>query len=213
MTWKVQPLFATPLAQSSINPEVCDILTDMLEDYDFAEDDDGLSAVSVNKHVMHDNVNKVAITTSKHVLHNKSAVLDYFTRKVRQCICELGYLCDVQITTSWFTATLSGGSAQEHAHCNSWFSGVVYFDEYDPDSSPIQFVNPPSGVYVSPSTDNEYNATDHVIVPSKGTILLFPSGIRHRVLKNYSQYERYSLAFNVLPKGHVDVGDSSYTYQ
>ena len=84
---------------------------------------------------------------------------------------------------------------------------------YDDNTAPIQFVNPPSGVYVSPSTDNEYNATDHVVVPSRGTILLFPSNIRHRVLKNYSQYERYSLAFNVLPKGHVDVGDSSYTYQ
>ena len=197
MNWKTQPLFTNPLAESSINPEVCEILTDMLQDYDFGEDDDGLSAVSVNKHV----------------LHNKPSVLEYLTRKVRQAVCDLGYHCDVQITTSWFTATLTGGSADEHAHCNSWFSAIVYFDEYDKDSSPIQFVNPPSGVYVSPSTDNEYNATDHVVVPSRGTILLFPSTIRHRVLKNYSQYERYSLAFNVLPKGHVDVGDSSYTYQ
>ena len=169
----------------------------MLPDYEFGEDEGGLSAVTINKHV----------------LHNKPAVLDYFTRRVRQCICELGYHCDVQITTSWFTVTMPGGSADEHAHCNSWFSGVVYFDEYDEDSSPIQFVNPPSGVYVTPSTDNEYNATDEVIVPERGTILLFPSSVRHRVLKNYSHYERYSLAFNVLPKGHVDVGDSSYTYQ
>ena len=98
MTWKVQPLFPNPLAQSSINPEVCEILTDMLQDYDFAEDDDGLSAVSVNKHV----------------LHNKPAVLEYLTRKVRQAVCDLGYHCDVQITTSWFTATLTGGSADEH---------------------------------------------------------------------------------------------------
>jgi len=197
MTWKTQPLFPKPLSKSKVNEDVCEILVEMLPDYEFGEDEGGLSAVTINKHV----------------LHNKPAVLDYLTRRVRQCVCELGYHCDVQITTSWFTATLSGGSADEHAHCNSWFSGVVYFDEYDEDSSPIQFVNPPSGVYVTPSTDNEYNATDEVIVPERGTILLFPSSVRHRVLKNYSQYERYSLAFNVLPKGHVDVGDSSYTYQ
>ena len=197
MTWKTQPLFPHPLSKSKVNEDVCEILVEMLPDYEFGEDEGGLSAVTINKHV----------------LHNKPAVLDYLTRRVRQCVCELGYHCDVQITTSWFTATLSGGSADEHAHCNSWFSGVVYFDEYDEDSSPIQFVNPPSGVYVTPSTDNEYNATDEVIVPERGTILLFPSSVRHRVLKNYSHYERYSLAFNVLPKGHVDVGDSSYTYQ
>ena len=197
MTWKTRPLFPNPLSTSRINEDVCEILVEMLPDYEFGEDEGGLSAVTINKHV----------------LHNKPAVLDYLTRRVRQCVCELGYHCDVQITTSWFTATLSGGSADEHAHCNSWFSGVVYFDEYDEDSSPIQFVNPPSGVYVTPATDNEYNATDEVIVPERGTILLFPSSVRHRVLKNYSQYERYSLAFNVLPKGHVDVGDSSYTYQ
>ena len=197
MTWKTQPLFPNPLSKSKVNEDVCEILVEMLPDYEFGEDEGGLSAVTINKHV----------------LHKKPAVLDYLTRRVRQCVCELGYHCDVQNTTSWFTATLSGGSADEHAHCNSWFSGVVYFDEYDEDSSPIQFVNPPSGVYVTPSTDNEYNATDEVIVPERGTILLFPSSVRHRVLKNYSQYERYSLAFNVLPKGHVDVGDSSYTYQ
>ena len=197
MTWKTQPLFPQPLSKSKVNEDVCEILVDMLPDYEFGEDEGGLSAVTINKHV----------------LHNKPAVLDYLTRRVRQCICELGYHCDVQITTSWFTATLEGGSADEHAHCNSWFSGIVYFDEYDEDSSPIQFVNPPSGVYVTPATDNAYNATDEVVVPERGTILLFPSNVRHRVLKNYSQYERYSLAFNVLPKGHVDVGDSSYTYQ
>ena len=197
MTWKTRPLFPNPLSTSRINEDVCEILVEMLPDYEFGEDEGGLSAVTINKHV----------------LHNKPAVLDYLTRRVRQCVCELGYHCDVQITTSWFTATLSGGSADEHAHCNSWFSGVVYFDEYDEDSSPIQFVNPPSGVYVTPSTDNEYNATDEVIVPERGTILLFPSSVRHRVLKNYSQYERYSLAFNVLPKGMIDVGDSSYLYQ
>jgi len=197
MTWKTQPLFPQPLSKSKVNEDVCEILVDMLPDYEFGEDEGGLSAVTINKHV----------------LHNKPAVLDYLTRRVRQCICELGYHCDVQITTSWFTATLEGGSADEHAHCNSWFSGVVYFDEYDEDSSPIQFVNPPSGVYVTPATDNAYNATDEVVVPERGTILLFPSSVRHRVLKNYSQYDRYSLAFNVLPKGHVDVGDSSYTYQ
>ena len=197
MTWNLHPLFPHPLAKSRINPEICDILTDMLQEYEFSEDEDGLSAVTINKHV----------------LHSKNSVLDYFTRKVRQAICEIGYYCDVQITTSWFTATLPRGSADEHAHCNSWFSAVVYFDEYDADSAPIQFVNPPSGVYVSPSKDNDYNATDHVEVPSKGTIILFPSSIRHRVLKNYSQYERYSLAFNVMPKGVIDVGDSSYVYQ
>ena len=135
MTWTIQPLFPKPLASSKINEDVCDILCDDVKDYEFTLD-------------IEETGTEGGITTNKHVLHNKPALLDYFTRKVRECICRLGYHCDIQITTSWYTVTFPGGYSAEHAHCNSWYSAVVYFADYDDDSSQIQFVNPPSGVYV-----------------------------------------------------------------
>ena len=200
MTWNLDYLFPKPLASSKINEDVCDILTEMCNEYEFGLDNE-------------DSGQDGGVTTNKHVLHNKPAVLDYLTRRVRECVCYLGYHCDVQITTSWFTVTFPGGFANEHAHTNSWFSGVVYYDVYDDDSSQLQFVDPPSGVYVTPANMNEFNATDYRVAPERGTIILFPSDVRHKVLKNYSNIDRFSLAFNVMPKGHVDVGDSSYTYQ
>ena len=128
MTWTIQPLFPKPLASSKINEEVCDILCDDVQDYEFTLD-------------IEETGTEGGITTNKHVLHNKPALLDYFTRKVRECMCRLGYHCDIQITTSWYTVTFPGGYSAEHAHCNSWYSAVVYFADYDDDSSQIQFVN------------------------------------------------------------------------
>ena len=200
MTWTIQPLFPKPLASSKINEEVCDILVDMCQEYDFSLDGDEAGEEG-------------GVTINKHVLHNKPAVLEYLTRKVRECICRLGYHCDVQITTSWFTVTFEGGYANEHAHCNSWYSAVVYFADYDDDSSQIQFVNPPSGVYVHPADYNDYNCSDAKVLPERGNIILFPSDVRHKILVNHSKEDRFSMAFNILPKGYIDAGDSSYLYQ
>ena len=109
--------------------------------------------------------------------------------------------------------TFPGGYAAEHAHCNSWYSAVVYFGDYDDDSSQIQFVDPPSGVYVQPEEFNDYNCSDAKVSPQRGTIILFPSEVRHKILVNHSKEDRFSMAFNILPKGSIDVGDSSYLYQ
>ena len=95
MTWTIQPLFPKPLASSKINEEVCDILCDDVQDYEFTLD-------------IEETGTEGGITTNKHVLHNKPALLDYFTRKVRECMCRLGYHCDIQITTSWDTVTFPG---------------------------------------------------------------------------------------------------------
>ena len=51
MTWKTQPLFPHPLSKSKVNEDVCEILVEMLPDYEFGEDEGGLSAVTINKHV------------------------------------------------------------------------------------------------------------------------------------------------------------------
>ena len=200
MTWTIQPLFPKPLASSKINEEVCDILCDDVQDYEFTLD-------------IEETGTEGGITTNKHVLHNKPALLDYFTRKVRECMCRLGYHCDIQITTSWYTVTFPGGYSAEHAHCNSWYSAVVYFADYDDDSSQIQFVNPPSGVYVHPADYTDYNCSDAKVSPERGNIILFPSDVRHKILVNHSKEDRFSMAFNILPKGYIDAGDSSYLYQ
>ncbi len=200
MTWNLTPLFPKPLATSKINEEVCNILCDDVNDYEFTLD-------------IEETGTEGGITTNKHILHNKPALLEYFTRKVRECICRLGYHCDVQITTSWYTVTFPSGHSAEHAHCNSWYSAVVYFTDYDDDSSQIRFVNPPSGIYVHPADYNDYNAGDVRVAPARGNIILFPSEVRHKIMINHSQENRYSMAFNILPKGYIDAGDSSYLYQ
>ncbi len=48
----------------------------------------------------------------------------------------------------------------------------------------------------------------YVITPAHGRLCLFPSYLRHKVEKNESDVTRYSLAFNILPKGRWNVQDS-----
>ena len=54
MTWTIQPLFPKPLASSKINEEVCDILCDDVQDYEFTldiEETGTEGGITTNKHV------------------------------------------------------------------------------------------------------------------------------------------------------------------
>ena len=54
MTWTIQPLFPKPLASSKINEEVCDILCEDVQDYEFTldiEETGTEGGITTNKHV------------------------------------------------------------------------------------------------------------------------------------------------------------------
>ena len=52
------------------------------------------------------------------------------------------YKNDFVISTSWMSKTDPGGYSQMHMHKNSFYSGVYYFNEYDNDSSALEFETP-----------------------------------------------------------------------
>ena len=121
------------------------------------------------------------------------------------------------ITTSWITITRKGNLSQYHNHRNSFWSGVYYFqDEYPEGSSSIQFSNPitPFSDYCYSSYDienfNHYNCESWGFLPEPKQLLLFPSYLMHRIMKNNSDKVRHSLAFNIVPIGRWGECDSSY---
>ena len=123
------------------------------------------------------------------------------------------YKNDFVISTSWMSKTDPGGYSQMHMHKNSFYSGVYYFNEYDNDSSALEFETPLTAYadfQLIPTEFNMMNSNSWKIWPEKNLLVLFPSYLRHGVLHNKSNETRYSLAFNVVPIGKYGEGDSAY---
>ena len=116
------------------------------------------------------------------------------------------YDCSFKLTTSWATRSDSFEESSVHRHLNSWLSGVFYLQ----DNNSISFFNKDTGGFLGdPREWNQYNTLTTNIKTHKNTLLLFPSHLYHRIppldLKGVT---RYSLSFNVLPKGFFGSGDS-----
>jgi len=126
------------------------------------------------------------------------------------------YKNNFKITTSWITKIDPGGYAQLHSHKNSFYSGVYYFDEYTPQSSPIEFETPLRShwdFYIIPREFSIMNSFSWKVPPEKNLLIFFPSYLQHRVLTNQESKSRYSLAFNIVPVGECGEGDSTFNYK
>lgn len=113
-----------------------------------------------------------------------------------------------EITTSWLNKSMPGGWHDLHWHSNSMVSGVWY-PKVPANSGAICFHKERSHTNLWRDTlcidfDNitEYNS-EAAIMPELNTLLLFPSILNHSVLDNKSNDARYSLAFNVFPRGII----------
>tara|TARA_Y100001951_G_scaffold50682_1_gene40027 strand:- start:231 stop:821 length:591 start_codon:yes stop_codon:yes gene_type:complete len=113
-----------------------------------------------------------------------------------------------RIFSSWITQTHPrDSSAGSHVHSNSWLSGV-YYPKGDPGFS-IKFFNDHTPTFFTPPIKyNIYNSTDWTIVPEDNFLILFFSQLRHKIMPNQSNNPRFSLSFNILPKGEIGEGDS-----
>jgi len=119
------------------------------------------------------------------------------------------YDCNYRLTTSWATKADSFEESEVHCHSNSWLSGVYY----PQDNNKICFDNKDMGYFLgAPREWNQYNTRNINVSTHKNTLLLFPSHLYHRIPSlDLKGVTRYSLAFNVLPKGSFGVkGTDSY---
>lgn len=110
--------------------------------------------------------------------------------------------CEPVITTSWLTYQKEGSHNNKHKHMNSWFSGVLYFDNDYTDAAKLELKNPLVN-YTSFCLDVDMRfreTSEFNIVPEPNKLVLFPSYLFHTTSRQNSKKTRHSLAFNVLPK-------------
>jgi uncharacterized protein (TIGR02466 family) len=112
-----------------------------------------------------------------------------------------------RIFSSWLTKVKPKISSHSHNHANSWLSGV-YYPKGDPGFSIKFFYDNTSTFYTTPTEFNIYNSTDWTFFPEDNHLILFFSQLRHQLMPNQSTKDRFSLAFNILPRGKFGTGDS-----
>jgi|TARA_B100000035_G_scaffold279515_1_gene259169 uncharacterized protein (TIGR02466 family) len=115
---------------------------------------------------------------------------------------------DFKISSSWFTKTSPNHMSHFHRHYNCYYSGVFYIDTDE--GGEIIFENMADERFLlNKIEDNDYNSRSFIFKTENKMVIFFPSDIHHRIAENKTNKDRYSLAFNFYPIGHIGVRDSN----
>lgn len=108
---------------------------------------------------------------------------------------------------SWYNTNRYGDHHAPHTHPRSYLSGTYYVrvppapaSLQDPHARPgcISFYDPCTAAnMVTVKTGRDARAA-HVVAPSPGTLLMWPSPVQHYVHPNLSEEHRVTISFNVL---------------
>jgi len=112
-----------------------------------------------------------------------------------------------RIFSSWLTKVEPKGYGDSHRHSNSWLSGI-YYPKGDPGFSVKFFFDNKSQFFTDPIEYNIFNSSHWTVPAEDNLLILFFSQLRHQIMPNQSTEDRFSLAFNLLPKGEFGKSDS-----
>jgi len=202
MNHNLTPLFPIPLYQSNIERDSDDL--NFIKSQVFSRMPAENGSYTENKRIL-DSAELVGLRGKI------QAHIDYFLHQILDCDDRLNF----EIQNSWVNRHDRNDFAGSHRHSNSIISGIYYLEVYD-QSGAIVFQKDKS--YYNLWTDtveigfnyqqhgdqdrlNVFNADAWGIYPQVGDLILFPSLLYHSVTENLSDKTRYSLAFNVFPKG------------
>jgi uncharacterized protein (TIGR02466 family) len=131
--------------------------------------------------------------------------VDFYVREV----LVVNKSIEFYITNSWINVYRRGEQAGAHMHHNSLISGVLYLKATQDSGDLVFYRDVLSLVPFPPALDldmdsfNLYNCKSWGHKPKTNDICLFPSVVSHSVEPNYSDEERWSLAFNVFARGNL----------
>jgi len=202
--YKVIGIFATPLVKvpNFLSEEQCSDMLELCKTLDYKDKMVSDVRMSLELNVI-----------SKHFVDIKNSIEKTFTEFAYE-VLGIEPTCDFKICSSWATRTPSNGQGIPHVHVNSYWSGVLYFDD---ETSPISFNRETDNTifHFNTPTINEWNAPylNLNLENDKGSMILFPSKLINRIVQNKSMKTRYSIAFNLLPNGLFGLDDSSSRIQ
>lgn len=107
----------------------------------------------------------------------------------------------------WYNTNRYGDHHAPHTHPRSYLSGTFYVrvppppaDVADPAARPacISFYDPRTGANMVTEGSEPDARPSHVVRPSPGSLLMWPSPMQHSVHPNLSQEHRVSISFNLI---------------
>ena len=107
----------------------------------------------------------------------------------------------IKLVNIWFNINKPGDSNMMHTHPQSIISGV-YYVQVPRKSGNIIFHSPAAELISSylprgyVNSYDRYNSCSWSVTPKEGTVVLFPSWLRHHVEINESKKDRITLSFN-----------------
>lgn len=201
MNFKVTPLFAVPLYQTSISP-LSNEEKNFIESLEYKRMPADNGEYTQNKFIL-DSVELSGL---------KNRILEKTKHYIHE-VLNVDTAVDFKIENSWINRHRQNDFAGSHRHSNSLVSGVYYID-VDRQSGAIIFEKNKSSFNLFTDTvdipfkkDNQslnvFNAEAWGIVPKNNDLILFPSLLYHSVSESQSDKLRYSLAFNMFPRGNL----------
>ncbi len=201
ISFEVLPLFSYPVCQMTVIEDLSSFFNDIKENLEFESTD------SEDSHDMYMSKNLYVL---KKYPELKEILLKYFYVFVDNVL--KAEKTNFNITTSWVTKTNKKSFSQYHRHKNSFYSGVLYFDDIE-NCGELKFLNDSdymNGFKLNEFSEyNIYNSETWKISPHKNKLIFFPSSLRHKITEHNSDTPRYSLAFNVFPTGTYGDSDST----
>lgn len=191
---EVIPVFVTPIYKSSV--EIKNIHVQQVKgiEYDRTFKDDG----DISK--------DTKILDNEFFADIKSEIMKHIDVFVRDYL-HVDDSITFELQNSWIVRHDRGDHAPKHIHVNSVLSGILYLDVND-NHGQLNFMKhsrddipfPPS-IQLPINEWNIFNSPSWHFSPQIGELYIFPSGLAHGVSPSNTDDRRYSLAFNVYPRG------------
>lgn len=206
MNHQMHNIFPVPVYQTKITPPDKLLLTKLINQ---EWEEPGYSGPVTHKESA--NRRLLDLPQLKKIRDQIQEHIDYFVYEILGASREQRW----EITTSWINQAIPGQYHSQHIHSNSMISGVYYI-KTTPDSGSLVFHKNSlmqnlwgSTLCIDFPKITEYNVQAIGFNPEPGELIMFPSILDHSVMTNDSSEDRYSLAFNVFPRGSFGVGGNS----
>ena len=156
----------------------------------------------------------IYLSKNQKVLNDLPELKRIFTQKMYYHIKDIyEWNTDFQFTKSWVTKCYPGGFSQTHEHANSLLSGTYY--PFGHAGFSIMIKSPLPNFWdvenINAPMSSMFSAKEITFKTADNLLIIFPSYLQHKVMPNKSNDIRYSLAFNVFPKGKISKDDTEIT--
>lgn len=140
------------------------------------------------------------------ILNNFYDYLDYIS------VSKFEY--DWYISSSWVNLHHPDDYSHRHFHTNAIFSGIYYVTVPENSGDTVFELDEMENRIALPSVKlkffepNMYNSEKALLPSKEGRLVLFPSRLRHSVVKNKSNKDRYVIAMNFFCRGDTSDGQN-----